>query len=310
MKLLTSTILIITIAFTLMLVFSGRVEAQSYITQYRVQLNSDNSATWTITQVSGINGTVDTWAGFQNKVTALVDAAANQTNRQMSIDDNSLQMSTYISENNSKSTEYDFTWLNFSVTKNGQMVVGDVFSVNGFFGQLYGDGELQINYPANYTLQSVNPNPDQKDLNSQTLEWVWTPSFLAKNPSIVLGTPKTVAASSSLPSPFLLASVSAIAIVAAAAAAWFLVMNRRQKVKESLVLPTLTLPVSEEEKVLRMLRSTGGSTFQSAITEQCRFSKAKTSQLLTALERNGKVRRYKRGRDKIVNLVEQTKGGK
>jgi len=311
MKLRASTTIILTVAFTLMVLFCGRAQAQTYITQYRVQLNIDNSATWSITQVSGVNGTVDTWTGFQDKVIALVDAAAIQTNRQMGIDNNSLQLSTLITENNSKSTEYDFTWLNFSVTKNGQLVAGDVFDVNNFFDQLYGNGELQINYPANYTLQSVTPKPDQQELTTQTLEWVWTQFFVTEKPSIELETPKTIAANSSLlMSPFVLASVSAVAVVAAFVAAWSLVMNRRQKIKEAPVLPTLTLPESEEEKILRVLRSNGGSSFQSAITEQCRFSKAKTSQLLTALEKHGKVRRYKRGRDKIVNLIEQAKGAK
>ena len=307
MKLRIPTILIITLAFGLVISFSGRVEAQTYITQYTVQLNGDNSATWVITQVSSINATVDTWAEFQDKATALVDAAANQTNRQMSIDSNSLLLSTLTTGTNSKTTDYDFTWLNFSVTKNGQLVAGDVFNVNGFFDQLYGDGELQVNYPANYTLQSVTPAPDQKDLASQTLGWVWTQSFAAENPSIVLEAPKTVATSSLLISPlFLLAFVSAVAVVASVVASWLLFMNRRRKVIDPPMLPTLTRPESEEEKVLRLLRTNGGSSLQSSITEQCRFSKAKTSQLLTALEKHGKVRRYKSGRDKIVNLIEQT----
>jgi len=69
----------------------------------------------------------------------------------------------------------------------------------------------------------------------------------------------------------------------------------------------MTLPESEEDKVLRFLRSNAGGVYQTAITEQCRFSKAKTSQLLSALERDGKVRRVKKGRDKIVNIIEQPK---
>ena len=75
-------------------------------------------------------------------------------------------------------------------------------------------------------------------------------------------------------------------------------------------MPTLTLPENEEEKVLRVIRSSVGGVYQSAITERCKFSKAKTSQLLSALEREGKVRRVKKGRDKIVNIVEETKAKK
>jgi uncharacterized membrane protein len=69
------------------------------------------------------------------------------------------------------------------------------------------------------------------------------------------------------------------------------------------------LPIVEtdEEKIVRLLKSSHGSLHQSAIVEQCRFSKAKTSQLLAALESRGVVRREKKGRDKIVALVETNK---
>jgi uncharacterized membrane protein len=303
MKLRISTALFITTAFILIMASSGRAQAQTY-TQYKVQLGSDGSAAWTITQVSGINGTVDTWAGFQEKITALVNEAASQTDRPMAIDNNSLQMSTVFTSSYSKTTEYTFTWLNFSIKENGRLVAGDVFGVPGFFDKLYGDGELQINYPANYTLESVTPTPDQKDASTQTLEWLGTQFFVTEKPSIVL---IASANSEQQPSYVLIASVAAVAVIAAVVASWLFFTNRRQK---GTVKAILTLPETEEEKVLRVLRSNGGSAYQSAITEQCRFSKAKTSQLLTALERKGIVRRYKKGRDKIVNLIEQAKGEK
>ena len=64
---------------------------------------------------------------------------------------------------------------------------------------------------------------------------------------------------------------------------------------------------TEESKILKLLKSSGGGMRQSAIVEQCRFSKAKTSQLLGGLEKKGSVTRYKKGRDKIVNLTERVK---
>ena len=64
---------------------------------------------------------------------------------------------------------------------------------------------------------------------------------------------------------------------------------------------------TEEGKILKLLKSSGGSMRQSAIVDQCRFSKAKTSQLLAVLEKNGNITRYKKGRDKIVNLTERVK---
>jgi uncharacterized membrane protein len=288
----------------------GGVQAQTY-TQYKIQLNSDGSAVWTIIQVSGLNGTVDTWADFQQKVTTLVTAAANQTQRPMDADNDTFQTSTTVTSSDSKTTEYIFTWLNFSKTENGQLTVGDVFSVSGFFNQLYGDGALQINYPSNCTLKSVTPTPDERDDSTQTLQWLGTQFFVAEQPSIILVAQNQTSANSGQQPYLLIGSVSAVA-VAAAIASWFFLANRRRKQnsKELTVSSTVTLLETEEEKVIKVLRSNGGSAYQSAITEQCRFSKAKTSQLLTALEAKGVVRRYKKGRDKIVNLNEQAKGEK
>ncbi len=311
MKLRIPIILFIAMACILVIVSSGRVQAQTTYTQYKIQLNSDGSAAWTIIQVSGLNGTVDTWADFQQKVTTLVTAAATQTQRPMGVDNDTFQTSTTITSSDSKTTEYMFTWLNFSKTENGRLIVGDVFSVSGFFNQLYGDGALQINYSANYTLKSVTPTPDERDDSTQTLQWLGTQFFVAEHPSIILVAQDQASANSGQQPYLLIGSVSAV-VAAAAIASWFLLANRRHKQnsKESPVPLTMTLLETEEEKVIKVLRSNGGSAYQSAITEQCRFSKAKTSQLLSALEAKGVVQRYKKGRDKIVNLNEQAKGEK
>lgn len=310
MKLRIPVALFIALTFILLMASSGGAQAQTY-TQYKIQLNSDGSASWTITQVSGLNGTVDTFAGFQQKAAALVDAAATQTQRSMGVDDDSFQTSTTITSSDSKTAEYMFTWLNFSQTENGQLIVGEVFGVSGFFNQLYGDGALQINYPANYTLKSVTPTPDERDDSTQTLQWLGTQFFVAEHPNIVL-IPKGQVSANSFQQPYLLIGAVSAVIAAAAVAGWLLLANRRHK-QNSKQLPAasnVALLETEEEKVIKVLRSNGGSAYQSAITEQCRFSKAKTSQLLTALEAKGVVQRHKKGRDKIVNLNEQAKGEK
>ena len=229
----------------------------------------------------------------------------------MSADNDTFQTSTTITSSDSKTTEYMFTWLNFSKTENGQLIVGDVFSVPGFFNQLYGDGALQINYPANCTLKSVTPTPDERDDSTQTLQWLGTQFFVSEHPSIILVVQDQASANSAQATYLVVGAVS-VAAVAAVVAGWLLLANRRNKQnsKESLAASTVTLMETEEEKVIKVLRSNGGSAYQSAITEQCKFSKAKTSQLLSALEAKGVVRRDKKGRDKIVNLNEQAKGEK
>ena len=78
MKIRLPVALFIVLAFLLMMAPSARVQAQVYI-QYKVQLNSDGSAVWTVTEVSNMNGTVDSLTSFQAKVDALLSEATNDT---------------------------------------------------------------------------------------------------------------------------------------------------------------------------------------------------------------------------------------
>jgi uncharacterized membrane protein len=105
--------------------------------------------------------------------------------------------------------------------------------------------------------------------------------------------------------------VLALAAVAAGSATGFYVFRHRKRkgtgTPETPELPSLPGIESDQERIVQLLGSSGGSLHQSAITDQCGFSKSKTSQLLAVLERNGIVRRYKKGRDKIVVLLEKDK---
>jgi hypothetical protein len=231
-----------------------KAHAQSYA-QYKVHVNVDGSAAWTITQASDLNGTIDTWQGFQQRVTNLINAAAAQTHRDMSLDNNSLQMNT-IWETQSQTTEYQFTWLNFSTIQGIQISFGDVFRFGNFFGQLYGDGELQIVYPSGYVVKSVSPQPNGGDVDPQTLDWLGT-NYLG-NLSVALEL------SSSTPSPTpnqttdnigwqVYVEISVIVVAAAASIAGFFVVKRR-KLKSNgntKQIPQIELPKveSEEEKI-------------------------------------------------------------
>jgi uncharacterized membrane protein len=306
MKLRIFIVFFISVALISVLAPSDRVQAQTY-TQYTIQLNSDCSATWTVKQVSAINGTVDTWAIFEEKVTGLASAAVNLTGRPMSINGESLQISTAELTKNSHTAKYVFTWLNFSKTQNAQLNVGDVFALSGFFNRLYYDGALQICYPANYTVKSVTPTPDQEDASTQTLQWFGTQFFVAEKPSITLQL-QQMAAYSEMPVALIVTGLSA---TAAGIAGGFVFLNRRKNHKwRKVALPKPALVVTEEQKVLQALRENGGSANQSVIKEKFNFSKAKTSLLLSDLEKRGIVRRDKNGRDKIVSLNENHKSRK
>jgi uncharacterized membrane protein len=223
----------------------------------------------------------------------------------MTLDEESLQMATTISQ--STTIECTFKWQNFSANQNGKIVFGDVFRVKDFFNQLYGDGDLQITYPSMYVVESVSPTPSRQNSTFQTLEWFLTQDFINGKPTL------TLVNSSSNQNVYdwqqtVLIALGSATIIAGALIGFYVFRrrNRKEPSQQSMAFEG-TVMESDEEEIIEALRSSGGSLHQSMIVEQCRFSKAKTSQLLTVLEQKGVVRRYKKGRDKIVILVNQSK---
>jgi uncharacterized membrane protein len=293
-------------------------QSQANVVQYSIVVNSDGSASWTITEVTSINSTTDTWNGFIQRALSVVAAVAVQTGREMAVDNGSFEMTTTnFQDSQSKTTDYLFTWLNFSILQGASLAFGDVFRVNNFFDQLYGDGTMQVAYPPTYVVQSVSPSPNQRSDSQHVLEWLGTQFFVDGNPYITLTLYSSPISDQTKGNTdwqlYVLIAVSVAAAFSVFLAGFYVVRRHKRKTSdlaEALALANASVLETEEQKVLKVIRSRGGSMFQSAITEICSFSKAKTSQLLSALERKGVVRRYKKGRDKIVTLVEQGKGEK
>lgn len=286
--------------FTLLLLPIYAANCQDYL-KYNISVNADGSASWKIIQASNITAPIDTWESFQQKVYDLVDSAAAASQREMTVDTESMQIETVISSE-SKTTEYIFKWQNFSQIRNGDIVFGDVFQVSGFFAKLYGDASLQITYPSDLTIKSVSPEPSERDNQTHALVWFRTQDFVNGKPNIILtsGNPTE----NELSGDWQLFLVSGVLAVTGASIAVFIVLKRRRPHSKTVKAPWIGVSSveSDEEKIINILKSSGGATRQSAITEQSRFSKAKTSQLLAALEQKGVVTRYKKGRDKIVTL--------
>lgn len=270
--------------------------------KYRIQVSSDGSAAWTIIQWGDIHLDIQ----FPDKVTSLLETARNETQRDMNAQVTNITLTPFESY---IVIEYKFYWINFSRIEDARIIIGDVFQVEDFFGQLYGDGEVNIIYPPDYTLEAVSPPlPYEYNPSLQTLSWLTTKDFKEGKPSITL---REKSASSGFmeligQNMFLILMVTAIST--AFSASFYMFRRHAKKRNESLRKPDLTgLPNidTEEDKIIKLLKSSGGSLRQSAIVDQLRFSKAKASQLLTALEDKGTVKRYKKGRDKIVILYEK-----
>jgi len=302
-------ILILVAAMIILLTSTGKGYSKNQV-EYALEISDNGSTVWMIRQTVTINDTYDDLNRFQDRVELLVDAARNETSRNMfaeAISISSIMSGSYIS------VEYVFRWDNFSKIEDGNILFGDVFEVHDLFPRLYGDGAVQITYPSEYRINRILPSPSRRDDSTRLLEWLGTAEFDNGNVDIAFkreaGTPGLLEAVGQN----IVLIVGAAAILAGSAAS--ILVFRRRKTKEinpvEMPLPPTSSGLeSDEEKVVKMLKSVGGSAYQSAMTDHFRFSRSKTSQLLSVMEKNGIIKKHRKGRDNIVTLVKKEEAEK
>ena len=295
------------IAVAIPFLLSATAFAAADYVEYNINIREDGSAFWTIIHVTDINSVVDSWEDFEHRLISTINNAKDRTGREMAPDFLSLEMSTQIHwETSSKTIKYIFRWENFSVIEESQISIGDVFTED-FFSLLYGEGELILTYPSGYLLRSVSISPNEMDQSTNTLHWYRTQDFLAGNHNILL---ETGVGSNGFLNLFTLAILSSggIGIMVIT----FLVFKQRRKQKEKLSrleeFPSLQKSESDQDKILRLLDSSGGNLKQSEVSAKLGFSRAKTSLLLSEMEKNSIVRRIKKGKTKIIFRVESKEG--
>ena len=305
MKLRTLTVFFIVLLLSAVFAQRETVLGQ-FSTEYLIKIETDGSATWSISQTgTDIQVSTDTLYEFRDKVASLLEAAKNETGREMSFGKVSL---TYNVSGSYVVVEYKFQWENFSKFENASMIIGDIFGLENFFLRLYDDGRVRLEYPEQYVIESVSPTPYEQNLSPQTLEWLGTIDFNAGEPNIVLrekspslGILEFIRQNAIL--------ITGVVMTCTGLSAGFYVFRCHKKKKIEAVkrnepqsFPQIE---SDEDRILKLLKSSGGSLHQSVIADQCKFSKAKTSQLLAALEDQRMISRYKKGRDKVVVLQAQ-----
>jgi len=301
-------ILMLVAAMIILLTSTGK--GYSNQVEYALEISDNGSTVWMIRQTVTVNDTYDDLNQFQGRVELLVDAARNETSRNMfaeAISISSIMSGSYIS------VEYVFRWDNFSKIEDGNILIGDVFEVHDLFPRLYGDGTVQITYPPEYRINRILPSPSRRDDSSRLLEWLGTAEFDNGNVDIAFkreaGAPGLLEAVGQN----IILIVGAVAILAVSVAS--ILVFRRRKTKEANLSETSLPPTSsglesDEERVVKMLKSVGGSAYQSAMTEHFGFSRSKTSQLLSIMEKNGTIKKHRKGRDNIVTLVKKEEAKK
>ncbi len=281
----------------------GTVHCQNQV-EYYVWVDAEGTAEWTIRQTLPVSASHDDLNAFSYKVEMLLKNVVDSTSRNMTgvVDSiTSSAMGSYIL------VEYEFYWTDFGEKENSKIVIGDVFQAPDFFTQLYGDGEISISYPEQYVIESVSPPPAKRDDSNQLLEWLGTADF-GSNVNIVLKQPEPSYNLIDILNQNAVLIISIIVVICGLTGTVYVFRRRkRQRRKPAEISQTenVLMLETEEEKVIKLLRSKGGSMYQSAITDSLKFSRAKTSLLLSTLEQKGEIKRVKRGRDKIVTLADK-----
>jgi uncharacterized membrane protein len=297
----------LTFVILLILIFTGcKTVLGEYQVEYNIQIQTDETAIWTITEAgTSIQASpITLYNTFYEKVTSIMENAENKTGRAMEIANQKITINVLGSYTVVK---YQFDWINFSKIEDAKIIIGDAFEVENFFQNLYGEGTVYITYPPQYNVESISPTPHQQNETLQMLEWYGTKDFKKGEPSIILKE------KSALPEPgdiikqnaVLIISLTTLSIVIPLTI--YTIKNQRKK-REKLSTEKPEHPIvpqmeSDEDKIIRLLKSAGGSLYQSEITKQTKFSRAKTSNLLATLENKGIIKRYRKGRDKIVTLT-------
>jgi uncharacterized membrane protein len=132
------------------------------------------------------------------------------------------------------------------------------------------------------------------------LKWISAKDFCAHAPKIVLISSPLQQQVSYTPQLIILT------LIVVVPSALFILLKVRKRGQGVIKQPVYGALEGDEEKILKLIEASGGKVYQSIIVKECGFSKAKTSQILTTLEKKGVIRRVRKGRNKIVIL----EGGK
>jgi uncharacterized protein (UPF0333 family) len=281
-----------------------------WITAYEIEIGENGSARWiierrTLLETEYDKATFNYYSSpdyhyeLSKNISELVRTARLKTGRwNMTYED--LKITSTFAVTYGVVT-YQYEWLEFASLAPSQerIEIGDVF-VDGIF--LFGNGELTVQYPSGYIVAEILPISDETEESDRTIVWYELENFSTEEPKIVLRKKGLM----DILHEYMLLIGGVVAVASVTFASFWLFRFRKKGDTKPVVQserPTLETE-DDEEKVIRLLKASHGSLYQVTITEKCGFSKTKTSLLLATMEKKGIVKRKKKGRKKLVTLIE------
>ena len=212
----------------------------------------------------------------------IINTVAYSSGREMNIENISLNYQIVDSINKKYGVvNFKFLWKGFGLKDKDHIIIGDSFKD----GSHIKDGEvLVIEFPEDYSINSINPEPTEKREN--ILFW-HGPKILLENETKIVLEKKSLASSINI----LILGIIAVFIILGLIF-YFLVRKNKN-------VPIL---LSDQEKVINLLKSSGGKSFQNDIVSRSRMSKSKISQIIAEMEKNGLITKQKYGKNNLIIL--------
>ena len=187
---------------------------------------------------------------------------------------------------------YSFSWRGFAKTTGNDLTMGDALAGGLYLAK---ENTLIVRYPSGYTVSVAEPAPDQLQ---DGLIWYGLRSFGAGEPHLVFE-------KSGFPLFWVLLG-SGVAFFVILGVIVIISKKRRREANdpdETAVQLSETDIISIEEKIIQLLKKTGGEQYQSEIVKNLGLPKSTVSATLNDLHQRGIIQKIKKGRENLIRLI-------
>ncbi|MCU4752080.1 hypothetical protein OB919_08800 [Halobacteria archaeon AArc-curdl1] len=269
------------------------------------------------------------YTDFVNQAEALTELGSDVTDREMAATDFNRSATIEQRFNTRGVVEMSFTWEGFAVVSDDEIIVGDVFD-GGYY--ITSEQTLVVEADDDLTFTSVQPEGQVTGASledSNSITWSGSKQFLDGQPRVVLerdtpsesgGTLSTLGetvgngASSWLLGAILVVLIAAVSVGIYRYRQGSSTATETESEEEAVAESsdgaqtgaadpiTDAELLSDEDRVVSLIRENGGRMKQVNIVDETGWSKSKVSMLLSEMESEGTISKLRVGRENIISL--------